>query len=420
MTTHRLNYLRILKEKTYTLWRDVKAATFVGFALVMHFGPGSLLRRKYAHAKKTNGVIWLDSLASTPSLPYQDEIPSDQPGNMDANRSFKPRKSKVMKQESYPSPTYAFAYQNPPVSGNVINGLGETERRRPWKVFHSGDYQIAWNGLERLFHSIGSFPRSLSVLRVQWLHRKKIGPIAPQQVPVADPAKTAHRIKTEARRLGASLVGITAIPDEVLFEGINLSYKHAICIAIPMERDEMLAAPSEIAHQRVLEGYYNVADVAIKLAEYIRAMGWPARTSANLGVSEVLHVPLAIRAGLGQLGKHGSMITREFGSNVRLAVVLTDLPLTHDEPVDIGVDDFCKSCQICVTNCPPQAIFDTKQMVRGDEKWFVNFDKCVPYFVANEGCAICIEVCPWSEPGQGAIISQKMLQQRARIQEKNG
>ncbi|NOK62695.1 MAG: Epoxyqueuosine reductase QueG (queuosine biosynthesis) [Chloroflexi bacterium AL-W] len=385
----------------------------------MYLGPASLVRRRYAQAKKTNSVVWLDSLANSAPLPYQAKIPSDQPGDIDANRSFKSRKSKVMKQDSYPQPTYAFAYQNPPVSGNVINGLGETARRRPWKIFHSGDFQIAWSGLERLFRSINTFPTLQSVLRTQWIHRKKIGPIAPQQVPVTDPVKMAHRIKNEARRLGASLVGITAVSNEVLFEGVDFSYKHAICIAIPMEREEMLEAPSETTNLCVLEGYYNVADVAIKLAEYIRAMGWPARTSANLGVSEVLHVPLAIRAGLGQLGKHGSIITREFGSNVRLAVVLTDLPLTHDEPVDIGVDDFCKSCQICVTNCPPQAIFDTKQMVRGDEKWFVNFDKCVPYFVANEGCAICIEVCPWSEPGQGVVISQKMLQQRARLQEQN-
>jgi ferredoxin len=52
--------------------------------------------------------------------------------------------------------------------------------------------------------------------------------------------------------------------------------------------------------------------------------------------------------------------------------------------------------------------------VRGVEKWYVDFDKCVPYFSANHSCGICIEVCPWSEPGRGSVISQKMLNQRVR------
>jgi hypothetical protein len=45
-------------------------------------------------------------------------------------------------------------------------------------------------------------------------------------------------------------------------------------------------------------------------------------------------------------------------------------------------------------------------------KWYVDFDKCVPYFVKTLGCAICIEVCPWSEPGRGAGLSERMLGRR--------
>jgi len=95
--------------------------------------------------------------------------------------------------------------------------------------------------------------------------------------------------------------------------------------------------------------------------------------------------------------------------------VLTNLPLVVDGPTDIGVDDFCASCQICVTNCPPHAIFDTKQLVRGQERWYVNFDRCVPYFSDNDGCGICIEVCPWSEEGRGPSISEKMLAKRSGV-----
>jgi len=128
---------------------------------------------------------------------------------------------------------------------------------------------------------------------------------------------------------------------------------------------------------------------------------------------EVLHVPIAIKAGLGQLGKHGSMITPEYGSNVRLATVLTDLPLMIDQPCDIGVDDFCATCRSCETNCPPHAIFPKKQMVRGVERWYVTFDKCAPYFAETRRCGICIEVCPWSESGRELSMMKTLLERRS-------
>ena len=126
--------------------------------------------------------------------------------------------------------------------------------------------------------------------------------------------------------------------------------------------------------------------------------------------TEVLHSPVALAAGLGQLGKHGSLITPEHGSNVRLAVVLTDLPLQSDEPQSFGLDDFCGSCRICEENCPPHAISPHKQTVRGADKWYVNFDACVPYFAETHGCGI--HACPWSEPGRGPHLVQLLSKRR--------
>lgn len=45
---------------------------------------------------------------------------------------------------------------------------------------------------------------------------------------------------------------------------------------------------------------------------------------------------------------------------------------------------------------------------------YVDFERCVPYFAETGGCAICIEVCPWSEPGRGPAISQAALAKRSR------
>jgi epoxyqueuosine reductase QueG len=54
-------------------------------------------------------------------------------------------------------------------------------------------------------------------------------------------------------------------------------------------------------------------------------------------------------------------------------------------------------------------------MVRGNLKWYVDFDKCIPFFNENAGCAICIAVCPWSIPGKGPRIIEQ-LQRRAEKQ----
>lgn len=79
------------------------------------------------------------------------------------------------------------------------------------------------------------------------------------------------------------------------------------------------------------------------------------------------------------------------------------LPLAVDQPRDIGDDDLWAHCRICETNCPPQALFPEKQLVHGERRWYVTFDKCVPYFAETRGCGICIEVCPWSTPRKGPV-----------------
>jgi epoxyqueuosine reductase QueG len=92
------------------------------------------------------------------------------------------------------------------------------------------------------------------------------------------------------------------------------------------------------------------------------------------------------------------MISRKFGAGVRLAGVTTDMPLVMNSPDIFGADEFCKNCQVCTRACPPGAIAEQKQMVRGVERWFVDFDKCIPAFTDLAGCAICIAECPWTRP----------------------
>jgi NAD-dependent dihydropyrimidine dehydrogenase PreA subunit len=320
-----------------------------------------------------------------------------------------------MRPDSPPPPLYAFGYLSPPVSGNVINGLGQPEKTRARQVFHSSSGEpLAWKALDDFFSIINPWRVVRHVLFNTWQLRRSDGPVSPNRREVSDPAAMAAEVKALARSLGASLVGITDVTEESLYEGKNPGLRHAIVLGLPMDWEEMQHAPQPRAAEEVMRTYRLVARTAVRLAERIRAMGWPARAYGNPNSTDVLMIPLATRAGLGQLGKHGSMIGTEHGSNFRLAAVLTDLPLALDRPVDIGVDDLCAVCRRCVDDCPPRAIFDEKQLVRGERKWYVDFDKCIPYFVKTYGCAICIEVCPWSEPGRGPALSEQLLTRRKR------
>ncbi|MDJ0926644.1 MAG: reductive dehalogenase domain-containing protein [Gammaproteobacteria bacterium] len=322
-----------------------------------------------------------------------------------------------MRPDNPPPPVYPFQYREQPRSGNEINGLNDPARKRATPVFHStgrggGRQPLAWEALDNFFNLVASPACMWQVVRTLWQRRGYAGPVADTQVTVDDPAVMSEQVKAKALELGAGLAGVSVIDDDALYDGYPAPpYRYAISLGIPMDREEMLHVPQQRAAVEVMRTYRRAGRIAIELAAWIRSLGWPAQAYAD--GEDVLQIPMALKAGLGQLGKHGSMISKKFGSNFRLAAVMTDLPLALDAPVDIGVDDLCLNCQRCTKDCPPDAILDTKQLVRGVEKWYVDFDRCIPYFSMTEGCGICIEVCPWSEPGRGPRLSEKLLAKRS-------
>ena len=325
-----------------------------------------------------------------------------------------------MKLHDVPSAENLPAYQTLPDSGNRINGQGVKEKVRPQRVFHAPWVKdLPWTGMNTFFLMNNTWRILLQAVRNRWVIRRSAGPVAKHKIQVNDPNEMARHLKQKAKELGAGVVGITEIQPHDLYEDTEIKHRYAISIGIPMRREEMQYVPHARSGLEVQRVYGEVARTAVELAEYIRSLGWPAFAYSDPRSTDILQIPLAIRAGLGQLGKHGSMICEEYGSNFRLSAVATDIPLTLDEPVDIGVDDLCLGCRRCTIDCPPDAIADEKQWVRGEYRWYVDFDKCVPYFSTTYGCAICIEVCPWSEPGRGPKLSQMLLAKRNKTQNKN-
>lgn len=306
------------------------------------------------------------------------------------------------------------AYRNPPLSGNIINGLGETAPRQASHVFHNdGDDVLPWDRLDNLFAYVNPWQVVVRIMGNIWNLRKASGHVASRKRPVEDPEAMTREIKERARALGAHLVGVQPIKPQYVYQGHEVPYENAIAIGVAMDREKMRGVPDVTSAAEVMRIYARIGKITSELSEQIRGMGWPARAYGNPNSGDLLHIPIGIDCGFGELGKHGSLISKEFGSNFRLGTVVTDLPLVPDEPVDIGVDDLCTRCNVCVRGCPVDAIYDTKQTVRGTHKWYVDFDKCIYYFAETAGCGICIEVCPWSEENAGPWLSEKLLAKRS-------
>jgi epoxyqueuosine reductase QueG len=95
--------------------------------------------------------------------------------------------------------------------------------------------------------------------------------------------------------------------------------------------------------------------------------------------------------------------------------VLTDIPLIPDTVDEFAADDFCVRCQACENACPPQAIASEKKLVRGEERWYVDFDRCLPFFNEHQGCGVCLAVCPWNYPNVAPNMVRKLAARRARL-----
>lgn len=308
----------------------------------------------------------------------------------------------------------------PDVSGNTINGFGESKPRRPSPFF--------WHPPSRQTHAelqaeVTNYHRQSEAVRKYYSPDAPggRGPKPVEQAPerVEKPAEDWSReIKQFAHSNESDLVGITAVDPEQIYDGYEIHEPTVIMIGVAMDHDALNQAPPSFENPAaavvVADEYNRAARACRKLANFIKSQGYEAKAFQGPYATAMNMIPLAINAGLGQLGKHGSMINDTYGSSFRLSAVTTDMPLVLDSPIDIGAEDFCLNCQICTRACPPDAIHEEKQMVRGVEKWYVDFDKCIPYFGETLGCGICIARCPWSFPGRGPKLMDKMLKRRAR------
>jgi Pyruvate/2-oxoacid:ferredoxin oxidoreductase delta subunit len=307
----------------------------------------------------------------------------------------------------------------PDHSGNDVNGLGEAEFRRPSRVYWHHPAKIAHGKVQQwMVQRFNAVPVFKDAYATGDRGPRELDPIA--QIKQQDsPENWSARVKAFALQNEADLAGITPLDPGWLYSDRDVpDSSWIIVLGVAMDHARLAQAPSSdedtVSALEVAVQYNRSARVAAHLANWIRGQGYEAQAHAGPWAGPVTLTPAALACGLGELGKHGNIINRQYGSSFRISGVITDMPLVADEADEFGADEFCTRCQVCINACPPDAIANEKQMVRGVNKWYVDFDKCVPYFNETHGCGICIAVCPWSRPGAAPRLAEKMLRRRQR------
>jgi reductive dehalogenase len=255
---------------------------------------------------------------------------------------------------------------------------------------------------------------------LDFLSAHRDGPKDKSAVPPPD--QMAQQIKQVARLFGADLVGITdhdqrftyshkySRQDEQAKEmDLPSGLDSVVVVCHEMDHGLLRTVPSALSGTATGVGYSKDVVTLLALAQFTRNLGYRAYASMN---DTALSIPLAIKAGLGEYGRHGLLIAPGLGPRLRIGKVFTDLPLAWDRPVRFGVREFCNICRRCSDACPPSAIdhgepqetVHNRSNVQGVRKWTTDAEKCFSFWASQvTDCSICIRVCPYNRSYPRAI-----------------
>ncbi|MFT7106440.1 MAG: reductive dehalogenase [Yoonia sp.] len=236
------------------------------------------------------------------------------------------------------------------------------------------------------------------------------GDAAPDEV-TDSPEANADNIKAALYFLGVDAVGLSACPDWTYYSHdatgapITPYHDNAISMIIDQGHETMEGASGDdwIACAQSMRAYLRFSLLGGVLAQHLRNLGYTARVHSVMD-DEVLHPPLLLLSGLGEVSRIGEVILNPFlGPRLKSGVVTTNMPITHDKPIDFGLQRFCEACNKCARECPSGAITaGPKLMFNGYEIWKSDSQKCTTYRVSQKNgamCGRCMKTCPWNLEG---------------------
>ena len=261
---------------------------------------------------------------------------------------------------------YSRAFWDPEVRSEKTDRFFETYRTplKEWKSadgFRQRDYALrnaSWH-LPDIFAELKEDQnRREGFLDPFTVHRQ--GP--EECVEVESPTEMSREIKHVAKVFGADLVGITAYDERWVYthaysrqgetekeQELPTDLPNVIVIVQEMDRDLIETVPSALSGTATGVGYSQDSLVLLGLAQYVINLGYRAVATMN---DTALAIPYALKAGLGEYGRHGLLITKEFGPRVRIGKIFTDLPLAHDYSKTFVSRNSVKSVAVVLMHVP--------------------------------------------------------------------
>ena len=218
--------------------------------------------------------------------------------------------------------------------------------------------------------------------------------------------KELEKILKEA---GADLVGFSSLGENRSPE--HPEYGYAVTIVRKLSRaviKTINGAPTMEYFQHYRATNARLDSIALDAVSFIENAGYlalpvaasqstPDKKDEYRGIFP--HKPGAVLSGLGFIGKNGLLIT-EYGSAVRLASVLTDMPLSAQKEIKPCL---CGDCQICKNACPAGAITGELYVNGAERSTIFDAKKCSEHMKTYKNigrgavCGICISVCPYNK-----------------------
>ncbi len=208
---------------------------------------------------------------------------------------------------------------------------------------------------------------------------------------------------------GASLVGFSDLGDKAPPEFPHLRYAVTIVRRLSTTTLETIHERPSILyfhHYRTTNTKLDL--LALGAVDLIEEKGYralpiaasqstPTEKEAYRGVFP--HKTAAVLSGLGFIGKNAMFITPEYGSMVRLATVLTDMPLTAEKPV---MEPRCGDCTICKDACPAGAITGALYQYGAPRNTVFDARRCSEHMKTYKDigrgavCGLCMRACPYN------------------------
>jgi epoxyqueuosine reductase len=177
---------------------------------------------------------------------------------------------------------------------------------------------------------------------------------------------------------------------------ISLSYNY-----FTEEKQQDPLAPKLSKYAYGTDYHFVIKDKLRELLLFIQKHIGEVGGRAFVDSAPVLDKAWAERAGLGWIGKHSLLLSKQKGSFFFLSELIVDLELEYDSRIQT---DHCGSCTKCIDACPTDALLDNKT---------VDASKCISYLTIELkesipasfsekmdnwmfGCDICQDVCPWN------------------------